>query len=178
MKLTSLLKEIQLEKGKWETIPHNEIEHYEKKLLDLINIAYTKVGGNPNFRSPQDIRNPKNDYEVIDIDADNDIDAASISKKTPAGTKLVATAHDGSREAIHTIIRHKIELLNHVGYFSEVSGKLKDILLANHVQPVTDEEIVRKVLVGKDIEWLGDGTYSREIGGHKFVKMMVGKPRV
>ena len=178
MKLTSLLTEIQLEKGKWEIIPHNEIEQYEKRLFDLISKTYEKIGGHPNFQKPSDFENPKNDVEVVDVNSDNSPDAASISKKTSAGTKLVATAHDGSREAIRTVLRHKIELLNSSGYFAEVSGKLKDILLAHNVEPVNDEAVVRKVLSGKDIKWLGDGTYSRDIGGHEYIKMMVGKPNV
>lgn len=178
MKLTDILAEIHLEKGKWEVIPHHEIEQYEQRLYDLIQRTYSPIGGNPNFKTPSDIKNPKNDYEVLDRDGDEQPDAASISKKTAAGIKLVATAHDGSRESVHNIIRHKVELLNRTGYFAEVSGKIKDILLKNNVPVVDDKDIVEKVLVGKKIQWNGDGTYSREIGGTVYTKMMVGKPRV
>lgn len=176
MKLKDLIVELHLEQGKWEPIPHSEIEQYEKRLLDLIRLTYAPIGGNPKFSTTADIRNPKNDYEAFDKDGDEQPDATSISKQTPAGTKLVATAHDGSREAKHSIIRHKIELLNTTGYFAEVSGKLKDILINNNVPIVDDQTVVEKVLAGKQIKWLGDGTYSREIAGHTFVKTMVGKP--
>ena len=41
------------------------------------------------------------------------------------------------------------------GYYVEVSGKIKDIFKAKGVEPINDEELVRKVLKGKEIEWLG-----------------------
>jgi hypothetical protein len=59
-----------------------------------------------------------------------------------------------------------------------VSGKIQDIFLSKGVPPVNDEAIVRKVLKGKDIEWHGDGTYTRNIGGELHKKMLIGKPRV
>lgn len=178
MKLKDIIAEINLEKGKWQMIPHNEIEQYEQRILDLIQRTYAPIGGNPNFKTTKDVANPKNDYEVYDKDGDQVPDATSVSRKTPAGVKMVATAHDGSRDAIHSVIRHKIELLNTSGYFAEVSGKIKDILVNNNVPIVTDRATVEKALAGKTIKWVGDGTYSREIEGHTYVKTMVGKPSV
>ena len=178
MKLKDIITEIHLEKGKWTVIPHNEIEQFEQRILDLIQRTYAPIGGHPNFKTTKDIANPKNDYEVYDKDGDQQPDATSITKKTPAGIKMVGTAHDGSKDSIRTIIRHKIDLLNPRGYFAEVSGKMKDILVNNNVPVVNDQATVEKALAGKTITWHGDGTYSREIGGHTFVKTMVGKPAV
>lgn len=98
------------------------------------------------------MENPKNDYEVIDVNSDELPDAVGVIKHTHAGKKFVATAHDGSKEAIRSIIRHKIELLGMVGYFSEVSGKIQDILLKNGVPVVDDKDTVERVLKGKEIE--------------------------
>jgi hypothetical protein len=42
---------------------------------------------------------------------------------------------------------------------------------------VDDEEVVRNVLAGKKINWLGDGWYERAVGGKKFKKRMFGKPK-
>jgi hypothetical protein len=92
--------------------------------------------------------------------------------------KFVATGHDGSRAAKSAVINHKAELLKKRGYYVEVSGKIQDIFLAKGVQPVTDEATVRKVLKGKDIEWHGDNTYTRNIAGELHKKMLIGKPRV
>ena len=46
------------------------------------------------------------------------------------------------------------------------------------VPVVDDEDTVRSVLKGKEIEWNGDGTYDREIGGQKHTKVMMGKPNI
>jgi hypothetical protein len=178
MKLKDILIELALNKGEWQMVPHEEIAQYEQTLLDLINTAYKGIGGNPNFKTTKDIENPKNDYEVVDVDGDTEVDAASISKKTHAGIKLVATAHDGSNEAKKAIIMHKIDLLKTSGYFAEVSGKLKEILIHKGIPIIMDKDIVEKALAGKKITWHGDGTYDREIAGQIFTKTMVGKPKV
>jgi hypothetical protein len=178
MKLKDILTEIQLEKNKWEIIPHNEIDQYEQRLYDLIHRTYSPIGGHPKFRTPADIKNPKTDFDVVDVNGDAQPDATLASKETPAGTKLVAMATDGSRDAVHDIIRHKVELLNQIGYFSEVSGKAKDVMFKNHVPIVMDKAVVEKVLSGKKIEWHGDGSYTREIAGTYYTKVMVGKPKV
>jgi hypothetical protein len=56
-------------------------------------------------------------------------------------------------------------------------NKIKDILLAKGVKPVTDEETVRKALKGKDIVWHGDSTYDRKIGNEMHTKIMLGNPK-
>lgn len=130
MKLKDILNEVRLEKNVWTIIPHDEIEQYEKRLFDLIQTAYKKIGGNPNFSTPSDICNPKNNYDVVDVNDDDQPEAVNVSKKTSGGTKFVATGHDDSHDAKREILRHKIDLLNQPGYFAEVSGKIKDILIS------------------------------------------------
>ena len=70
------------------------------------------------------------------------------------------------------------EKLKQSGYFVEVSGVLKDILKAKGAPIVTDEEVIRKVLKGKEIELNDNGSYQREIGGKVFTKMLMGNPKV
>ena len=43
---------------------------------------------------------------------------------------------------------------------------------------VTDEETIRKVLKGKDIQMNDDGTYQRHLGGELHTKTMMGTPAV
>jgi len=176
--LKDILNEITLERGKWTPIPKDELDSYKKKIFDLIQIAYTPIGGNPNFKSTNDIGTKNNDFEIIDINADSEPEVVNVSRETPAGTKLVATGHDGSGDAKRTIIRRKVELLKQTGYYMEVSGRFKDVLLAKGVSVVNDKNTVEKILAGKQIEWHGDGTYTRDIEGHRFDKLMIGKPLV
>jgi hypothetical protein len=178
MKLKDILHELQLEKGTWVPIPHEELPDYEKQIFDLITTAYKELGGNLKFRSPADIFDPRKEYEVIDLDNDQQPNALSVSKQTPAGTKFVGTGHDGTKQAKRAVVQHKAELLRHPGYYIEASGRIKDILHAYKIAVVANEADVVKALGGKAIEWHGDGTYTREINGERVEKMMFGKPRV
>jgi len=179
LKLADLLKELNIPKNKWVPIPHNELESYKKQIFDLIHLAYSDIGGHPNYQSPQDVDKEGVDtnFEIIDLDDDGDIDAVSATKDRPAGHKFVATGHDGSKAAKSAVVNHKVDMLKRQGYYVEVSGKIQDIFIAKGVEPVTDEATVRKALDGKQIEWHGDGTYTRKIGSEMHRKMLVGKPR-
>jgi len=180
IKLIDLLNEVEIPKGKWVTIPSSELKDYSEEIFNLISTAYAPIGGHPNYKSSSNVTGAEADaeYEVIDLDNDPEIDAVSVAKPKPAGKKFVATGHDNSSPAKSKVVNHKAELLKSSGYFIEVSGKLVDILKAKGVEPINDEEIVRKVLKGKEIEWLGNGEYKREIGGKLFTKSLMGKPSV
>lgn len=169
-----------LPKGKWQPIPSSELKDYEDEIFALISNAYAPIGGHPNYKSPSDVTGAEgsSEYEVINLDDDPEIDAVSVSKDKTGGKKFVATGHDGSSLAKSKIVNHKVELLKQPGYYVEVSGKIEDIFRAKGVEPVKDEELVRKVLGGKDIEWLGDGRYKRTIGGNEFTKILMGKPKL
>ena len=180
IKLVDLLNEIDIPKNKWVTIPASELKDYSEDIFKLIDNAYAQIGGHPNYKSADNVtgREADAEYEVIDLDNDPEIDAVSVAKPKAAGKKFVATGHDNSSPAKSKVVNHKAELLKSSGYFIEVSGKLVDILKAKGVEPIDNEEIVRKVLKGKEIEWLGNGEYKREIGGKIFTKSLMGKPRV
>tara|TARA_R110000772_G_C13049620_1_gene414019 strand:+ start:55 stop:600 length:546 start_codon:yes stop_codon:yes gene_type:complete len=180
IKLIDLLNEINFSKGEWKPIPSSELKNYDEEIFQLISTAYAPIGGHPNYKSPSDVSGNESDaeYEAIDLDDDPEIDAISVIKQKPSGKKFVATGHDNTQSAKSKVVNHKATLLKSNGYFIEVSGKLVDILLAKGVEPVDDEELTRKVLKGKDIKWLGNGQYKREIGGKIFTKMLMGKPTV
>ncbi len=176
--LIDLIKEISSPKNQWFPITKSELMDYEDDVFDLIQNAYAYIGGHANYKNPKDLSLSGEDFEAIDVDNDPDIDAVSISKKRPYGNKLVATGHDGSKDAKRAVIKRRIDKLKSQGYYIEVSGKLQDILLSKGVAPITDEELVRNILKGKDIKWNGDGTYERILGGTSHTKMMLGKPNI
>jgi len=91
---------------------------------------------------------------------------------------LIATGHDGTKPAKSRVVNYRADLLKQPGYYIEVSGAWIDILSAKGVEPVDDEELVRQVLKGKDIEWLGNGRYKRNIAGKLYTKTLMGKPTV
>jgi hypothetical protein len=180
LKLAAILKELNLTKNKWTPVPHNELDQFKEQIFQLINTAYTSIGGHPNYRSANDVEKEASntDFEVIDLDDTPGIDAVDAYKNTPAGVKFVAIGQNGSTAAKSAVINRNADLLKHRGYYVEVSGKIKDIFLSKGVQPVDDEASVRKVLKGKQIEWHGDGTYTRNIAGTAHRKMLLGKPNV
>ena len=169
-----------LPKGKWVDLNDIEQSEYAENIFDLIKTAYASIGGHSNYQSSTDVVGSEGDadYEVINLDDDPDIEAVSVSKLKSAGDKFVATGHDGSKIAKSAVVNHKADQLKSGGYYVEVSGKIKDIFKAKGVEPINDEELVRKVLKGKEIEWLGNGEYKRTIGGKEFTKALMGKPTV
>jgi hypothetical protein len=177
LKNNPLLQE-ELPKDKWVDITPDEKVEYAKDIFDLINTAYAPIGGNLNYKSAADVLGSEADadYEVIDIDGDPEPDALISYKNKSTGKKLTALGHDGSPEAKSKIINHYADLLKKKGYYLEVSGKLKDILLAKGAPVVTDPELIKKVLKGKTIELNDDGTYQRFLGGEKHTKTLLGNP--
>ena len=165
-------------KGQWTRLSSQDLEDYKDDIFGLIEKAYSYIGGHANYSSADDVTGKEGsaDYEVINLDDDDEIDAVNISKQTPPGTKFVATGHDGSSAAKREVITHKIEKLQKPGFYIEVSGKIKDILVSAGVPQVTDEDTIRKVLKGKDITMNDDGSYQREIGGSMHSKILLGKP--
>ena len=180
IKLVDLLNEIDIPKNKWVTIPADELKDYSEEIYKLIDNAYAPIGGHPNYKSADNVVGKEADaeYEIIDLDDDPEIDAVSAAKPKAAGKKFTATGHDGSSAAKSKVVNHKADQLKSGGYYVEVSGKIKDIFKAKGVEAINDEELVRKVLKGKEIEWLGNGEYKREIGGKVFTKALMGKPTV
>ena len=115
---------------------------------------------------------------VIDLDDDPEFDALKISKEKAAGTKSAGMGHDGSKPAKSAAVNITAIMLKKPGYYIEVSGVLKDILVSKGVPVITDEETIRKVLKGKEIIMNDDGTYNRNLGGEMHTKTMMGNPNV
>ena len=167
-------------KNKWVYLTDKEKDEFADEIFDLIDNAYKGIGGHPNYKSGDDVAGAERDasYMVIDLDNDPEFDAVKVSKDKSAGIKSVGMGHDGSSEAKRAAINITALMLNQPGYYVEVSGKLKDILMSKGVPVVTDEDTIRKILKGKEIELNKDGSYQREIGGKVFTKIILGKPKI
>ena len=165
----------------WDKLSTSELPEYEDDIIELIKSAYAYIGGHSNYKTADDVGKEANrgaEYEVIDIDGDDEIDAVSVSKEKRAGEKFVATGHDGSSPAKRAVITHKIDRLKKPGFYIEVSGKIKDILLKAGVPQVTDKNTIEKALAGKEIKMNDDGSYTRSIAGTEHEKIMLGTPLV
>tara|TARA_R100000541_G_scaffold58963_1_gene71228 strand:- start:1926 stop:2477 length:552 start_codon:yes stop_codon:yes gene_type:complete len=170
------LNEIEIPKNVWKPLSSNDLKSLEDDVLDLIQNAYGPIGGHPNYKSVSDLAG--SDYQVIDLDDDDKIDAVTVSKNRTGGIKHVGLGHDGTKPAKRGSIGHTINQLDKPSNYIEASGKMADILQNANVSQVKDGEIIKKALKGKDIKLYGDGSYERKLGGKVFVKKMFGKPTV
>jgi hypothetical protein len=173
-----LFEEPGFDKNQWAYLTDTEKEEFAQELFDLIDNAYAPIGGNPNYKSPEDVvgREREANYMVIDLDDDPEFDALKITKDKPFGNKSVGMGHDGSKPAKSAAVNITAIMLKEPGHYVEVSGKLKDILISKGVPVVTDKETIQRVMKGKDITMNDDGTYSREIGGERHTKTLMGNP--
>jgi len=167
-----------LSKNKWIQLSGKELKLFRDEIFDMIKQSYASLGGHPNIKSASDINvSSINYWDVIDVDNDPEPDAVSGAKKRTGGKKYTMGATDGSGAGKRAYIKGRIKMLNKLGHYAELSHKIADILASSGVPIVDDEEIVKKVLSGKDINWLGNGWYERKIGGKNYKKRMFGKPK-
>lgn len=165
--------------------PSDAMAHdIEKDLFDMVTTSYAKVGGNPKIQKPSDIGAEYEDWIVADIDDDPDPDIFVAGNPRNGKMKLGVTATDGTPEAKAHLMQLKKKLLNN-GAWAEVSDAPAHIALNKlGIKPVEDEQKVRDLLGGKEIQWHGDhpegkfpgthGWYSRAIGGQMHAKIIVG----
>ena len=166
------------EKGSWEYLTNKEKSEFADEIFALIDNAYAPLGGNPNYKSPSNVDGSEGDanYLVIDFDDDPEFDAVVVDKRKSSGVKGAAMGHDGSKSARSLAVNFLSIMLKNKGHYIEVSGKLKDILVAKGVPVVTDKKTIEQVMKGKNIEMNDDGTYQRYLGGEKHTKTLMGNP--
>ena len=189
IKLLDILNEMEYPKGRYVQVTDpSELKDIQIQLFGLVQNAYSNIGGHVKIKSPSDILNPNLNYwEVADIDDDPEIDVVSFGKKTKQGTKHTGMGHDGERANIKNMLIYQTNQLKSLGHYIEVSGPAyKSLVGFGGVPTVDDEETVRDILHGKEIEWhgihptdpskKGKGWYTRSIGGGDHTKIMAGIP--
>jgi hypothetical protein len=162
-------------KGKWHSLSKSEVDSLKKNIYNLINTAYSDIGGHVNFKNVNDVLQNDDNFLVIDLDDDPDIDGLIAYKDKYLGNKHTAIGHDGTKPAKKSVLAKQTDMLQTAGNYVEVSEKMVDIMKRSNIDVIDDEDEVRRILAGKDIEWLGNGLYRREIGGKMYTKSMYGK---
>jgi hypothetical protein len=163
----------ELPTGKYVELSTRDAVDHADAIIDLINKAYAHIGGNLKIRSANDIRNGDVSYWILkDIDGDPDPEIALGGYATSKGIKMTVMGQDGSREARNDGKAKMIELMKTRGFYAEMD---KDLAQKLGLVPLRDENRVREVL-GKELDWNNDGSYSRDIAGGKHTKVLVGIP--
>lgn len=158
---------------------------FTEEMFNLINVAYSSIGGHLKIKTFQDlVSNPNwNFWQGVDIHDTNDFDLILFGKKTKYGLKFIGMGHDGQQDSKSAVLNLQSDSLHKLGFYLEVCGKLAEILIKKYNAPIVeDPEVVKKVL-GKDIEWKGtvpghsgNGWYSRQIADDMHDKIMLGRP--
>ena len=162
-----------------------EKQQAKQDLFDLIQNAYKSIGGHVKFKSPDDVMDSELQYwRAADLDDDPELDVVYFGKITPSGVKHTGIGHDGERGNIKNLLIRKSGELKSPGNYVEVSGAAFDSFVnKGGVPPVEDEDKVRTILKGKELEWHGkhpqgtkpgNGWYTRTIGGKKLTKTLAG----
>ena len=151
IKLVDLLLE-EYPKGKYISLDGDEKEKAKQDLFDLIDNAYSNIGGHLKFKSPADILDPGVGFwRAADIDDDPELDVVYFGKVTPFGVKHTGIGHDGERANIKNLLIRKSGELNSPGNYVEISGAAYDSFVGKAGVPVLDdEEKERAVLKGKE----------------------------
>ena len=184
IKLVDLLLE-DYPKGVYIPLGDEEKQQAQKDLFDLISNAYASIGGHVKFNEPSDVMDSELQFwRAADLDDDPELDVVYFGKVTPFGVKHTGIGHDGNRGNIKNLLIRKSRDLNNPGNYVEVSGAAFDSFVGKGRVPVIDdEETVRTILKGKELEWHGkhpegkkpgNGWYTRTIGGQKLTKTMAG----
>ena len=184
IKLVDLLLE-DYPKGQYIPLDDTEKEQAQKDLFDLIDNAYKPIGGHVKFKQPSDVMDPELQFwRAADLDDDPDLDVVYFGKQTPFGVKHTGIGHDGERGNIKNLLIRKSGELKSPGNYVEVSGAAFDSFVGKGGVPtIEDEETVRAILKGKELEWHGkhpqgkkpgNGWYTRTIGGKKLTKTLAG----
>ena len=159
-------------KNEYIQLSNEDIHDFKEDIFNIINSSYAYIGGHIEFQKPDDIVNSDLNFWIgADIDADPEVDTIIGGKKTNFGTKLTASAQDGSRDAKISVMKKMAELLKTKGFYAETNV---DLALKRGTEWEKDENIIRKVVGKPDIVMNEDGSYTRSIGGHPHRKVLVG----
>jgi len=161
-------------KNIYVNLKQKDLQEYEQEIFDLIDNAYASKGGNFEIQKPEDLRKTDLDYWIaIDRDEDPDADIVLGGKKKPHGTKMTIMGRDESSETKKAAIKKMIDLMKTRGFYAEMD---EDLANKMGLKIVKAESKIREV-IDKEIEYEGNGVYSRKIAGKTKKKVLVGLPK-
>lgn len=184
IKLATMVRELQEDfadkygKDKFVELGTKDIRDFADNIYDLIATAYRDKGGHFEFQSGQDVINSDLNYWIaVDIDQDPDADITIGGKRTNYGTKLTVMGQDGERLSKKSAITKLVNMMKTRGFYTEMDEDLANKL---GLSIITDEDIIRKVMSGKELKFTGNGRFTRSIStvGKVKEKVLVGIPKV
>lgn len=161
-KLRILKAKLELIKNKFMDIDTSVLKQHPEDKDEIWNMyekSYKSIGMHLN----KDTLFKYDEFILKDLDDDPFADIFVSITNTPHGKKLGIAGNDGSPEAIQTIKQAISTYLQMQGYYAELSLKTEFIAQKHGVPFIDNHELVEQVL-GKSVDWEGDGYYSRQLG--------------
>jgi predicted SprT family Zn-dependent metalloprotease len=163
-------------KNQFIQLNKNDVDYFASNLYDLIQNAYSNIGGHIEFSSVDSFKNTDLNFWIAsDIDDDPNADVVIGGKHTDKGIKITLGGQDGSRLSIATMISKIKDLMKQKGFYTEMDEELARKV---KLQPIEDFHVISKVLENKELVNLGNGIYERKIGGKWKRKVLVGIPSI
>lgn len=158
----------------------DEKEKYSQQVFDLIKKSYEPVGGihGNGFASVEDMKNKIPMWKLFR--RGDDIKVAMMYKDK-GGRKRVAIATDGSKEAKSMLAKMLVDEYKTGRAFGEVSDNSLKFIRRQFTENefkkfVIPVDIVKQLLPDDEIEDIDGYFYTRNIGGHNHMKLMLGNP--
>ena len=154
-------------------------EKHRQEFHDMLRKSYEPIGGysglTPGSKEESDSIHHDITHSLIKATRrDGKISSLRLYKKSH-GRKGIAVATDGSRQGITDFKKTSIEDHTHKRAWAEVSGAPEAISRKLGV-PVVDSSHAAR-LTGKDVKVIDKEKYSRKIGNHDHVKVIMGHPK-
>lgn len=173
--------EFKLPKNKWVLDISDDAKHeVGDELINLVQNAYSNTPYGSFVNSIKDVV-PSN-WDVIDFDADPDVDSCVFYRKPRAkekwrGHKIQGLGHDGTRLSKDKSIAKIHELLELPGWWIESSDALRGTLKKLNSTAITDVDILRKLFNDPQLTMIDKDTYRRTLSdGKEVIETVFGNP--
>lgn len=182
--IAASINEATLEKNKTYKLSSSsdDSKEREQEVFDMIQTSYAPIGGHLMIKSKSDVAKEFPTWFVADVDDDPEVDVF-FGVKGQDDRKISASATDGTAAAKAYAYNIRKEMYDD-GYWAEVSDATAHIALNKMKIPSVKEQEKVEKLIQKPVEWHGEhpegkfpgtyGWYSRDIGGVKKAKILVG----
>ena len=157
------LNELEIPSGRWVDLDLSQIDDAGMQhIWDMYTSTYAKQGMD---LSADDWREMQSKYKATalkDVDRDKEPDAFIVYKPTQWGNKIALLGTNNKPQAKSDVVKKLLELVKSKGWFIEASLKMEEILKASGAPVITDETMIRDIVVDdKKPEFEGDGYYTR-----------------
>ncbi len=152
-----------------------DMNNYVDIVWDMLQKAYKEIGGFLTAKTKNELIKKSSFWKLVK--RNNKIVAVAIYTSKKGGRKLIAVATDGTdlgKDALYSIIKEDIKMMNQRQAWAEVSGKME--YLYNKLGGVViPSKYVQSILKDKEIYGQrADGHYSRNIKGDPHEKIIFG----